>query len=64
MKKQIILAGILACMSMGAQAQDASNQEPKGKAIVQVFGSFNTGFGAENNSTKPYLRVCVSYENI
>lgn len=35
---------------MGAQAQDASNQEPKGKAIVQVFGSFNTGFGAENNS--------------
>lgn len=37
-------------MSMGAQAQDASNQEPKGKAIVQVFGSFNTGFGAENNS--------------
>ncbi len=50
MKKQIILAGILACMSMGAQAQDVSNQEPKGKAIVQVFGSFNTGFGAENNS--------------
>lgn len=37
-------------MSMGAQAQDVSNQEPKGKAIVQVFGSFNTGFGAENNS--------------
>lgn len=37
-------------MSMGAQAQDAPKQEPKGKAIVQVFGSFNTGFGAENNS--------------
>lgn len=50
MKKQIILAGIIACMSIGAQAQDAATQEPKGKAIVQVFGNFNTGFGSENNS--------------
>ena len=50
MKKQIILAGILACMSMGAQAQSAKIDEPKGKAIVQVFGNFNTGFGAENDS--------------
>ena len=49
MKKQIILAGIIACMSIGAQAQDAATQEPKGKAIVQVFGNFNTGFGSENN---------------
>ena len=49
MKKQIILAGILACMSIGAKAQDAKVEEPKGKAIVQVFGSFNTGFGAEND---------------
>ena len=37
-------------MSIGAQAQDAATQEPKGKAIVQVFGNFNTGFGSENNS--------------
>lgn len=50
MKKQIILAGIMACISIGAQAQDAATQEPKGKAIVQVFGNFNTGFGGENNS--------------
>ncbi len=50
MKKQIILAGILACMSMGAQAQNAKVEEPKGKAIVQVFGNFSTGFGAENDS--------------
>ena len=49
MKKQIILAGILACMSIGAKAQDAKVEEPKGKAIVQVFGNFNTGFGAEND---------------
>ena len=50
MKKQIILAGIIACMSIGAQAQDAATQEPKGKAIVQVFGNFSTGFGSENTS--------------
>ena len=37
-------------MSMGAQAQDAKKvEEPKGKAIVQVFGNFSTGFGAEND---------------
>ena len=36
-------------MSIGAKAQDAKVEEPKGKAIVQVFGSFNTGFGAEND---------------
>ena len=37
-------------MSIGAKAQDAKVEEPKGKAIVQVFGSFNTGFGAENDN--------------
>ena len=36
-------------MSIGAKAQDAKVEEPKGKAIVQVFGNFNTGFGAEND---------------
>ena len=36
-------------MSIGAMAQDAKVEEPKGKAIVQVFGNFNTGFGAEND---------------
>ena len=50
MKKQIILAGILACMSMGAQAQNPKAEEPKGKAIVQVFGNFSTGFGTENGN--------------
>ena len=37
-------------MSIGAQAQDAGVEEPEGKAIVQVFGNFNTGFGAENDN--------------
>ena len=38
----------MACMCLGVQAQNAKVEEPKGKAIVQVFGNFNTGFGADN----------------
>ena len=49
MKKNVILAGLLACMGITAQAQDAKTDEPKGKAIVQVFGNFHTGFGVEND---------------
>ena len=49
MKKNVILAGLIACMSITAQAQDAKTEEPKGKAIVQVFGNFHTGFGVEND---------------
>lgn len=49
MKMKLITAGVLACIGIGAQAQNASKEEPKGKAIVQVFGNFHTGFGAENN---------------
>ena len=49
MKTKVILAGMLACIGITAQAQDAATEEPKGKAIVQVFGNFHTGFGAEND---------------
>ena len=49
MKKTMIMAGLLACMGITAQAQDTKSGEPKGKAIVQVFGNFHTGFGAEND---------------
>ncbi len=49
MKKTMIMAGLLACMGITAQAQDTKSEEPKGKAIVQVFGNFHTSFGAENN---------------
>ena len=49
MKKNVILVGLLACIGITAQAQDAKTDEPKGKAIVQVFGNFHTGFGAEND---------------
>ena len=50
MRKRLIFASLMACMCLGVQAQNAKVEEPKGKAIVQVFGNFNTGFGAENDS--------------
>ena len=49
MKTKMILAGVLACIGIGAQSQNAKTEEPKGKAIVQVFGNFHTGFGADND---------------
>ena len=49
MKKNVILAGLIACIGITAQAQNTQSEEPKGKAIVQVFGNFHTGFGAEND---------------
>lgn len=49
MKTKVILAGVLTCMGIAAQAQDTKVEEPKGKAIVQVFGNFHSGFGAEND---------------
>ena len=49
MKTKVILAGVLACIGIAAQAQDAKIEEPKGKAIVQVMCNFHTGFGAEND---------------
>ena len=49
MKTKVILAGILACIGITAQAQDAKVEWPKGKAIVQVFGNFHSGFGETNN---------------
>ncbi|MBP3425468.1 MAG: hypothetical protein J6K81_01935 [Rikenellaceae bacterium] len=50
MKTKVILAGLLACIGITAQAQDTQPEEPKGKAIVQVFGNFHTGFGAEKDN--------------
>ena len=47
-KKNWILAGLLMCASMAASAQKQA-EEPKGKAIVQVFGNFHSGFGHTND---------------
>ena len=50
MKTKTIIAGMmLACIGITAQAQNTKTEEPKGKAIVQVFGNFHTGFGENNN---------------
>lgn len=63
MKTKVILAGILACIGMSAQAQNSKVEEPKGKAIVQVFGNFHTGFGSENNDRGFELeRTYLGYE--
>ena len=63
MKKKLILAGILACIGMSAQAQNSKVEEPKGKAIVQVFGNFHTGFGSENDNRGFELeRTYLGYE--
>ena len=49
MKRKVILAGVLACMGIAAQAQDVKSEEVKGKAIVQMFGNFHSGFGGNND---------------
>ena len=50
MKTKVILAGLIACIGISTNAQDIKTEEPKGKAIVQVFGNFHTGFGADNDN--------------
>ncbi len=49
MKINLIIAGIMTCIGVVAYAQDAGTVEPKGKAIVQVFGNFHSGFGSDND---------------
>lgn len=50
MKTKFILAGILTCIGFTTQAQEVKQEEPKGKAIVQVFGNFNAGFSQEKTN--------------
>lgn len=45
--RALFIAIVLACVSMVASAQD--ELQPRGKAIIQVFGNFHTGFGADND---------------
>lgn len=49
MKEKVILAGILVCIGVGIHAQDTKTEEPKGKAIVQVFGNLHTGFNKKSS---------------
>lgn len=50
MKTKVMLAGLIACIGISTNAQDIKTEEPKDKAIVQVFGNFHTGFGADNDN--------------
>ena len=49
MKTKVFLAGLLACIGITTQAQDVKVEEPRGKAIVQVFGNFHTGIGENSD---------------
>ncbi len=49
MKRELIMAGLLTCIGITANAQDTKTNELKGKAIVQVFGNFHSGFGTKND---------------
>lgn len=63
MKTKFILAGVLACIGLTAQSQDAKPEEPKGKAIVQVFGNLNAGFSSSNaNIGFDLERSYIGYE--
>ena len=46
--RQLILTILLLFASMGSTAQTTGN-EPKGKAIVEIFTNFHSGFGAVND---------------
>ena len=49
MKKRIlIIAAFLTCLTSFVSAQ-GTNESPKGKAIIQVFGNFHSGFGHDND---------------
>lgn len=45
---KLIIAAIMAGTCFTAHAQEKS-ESPRGKAIIQVFGNFHTGFGVEND---------------
>lgn len=49
-KMKFIVASIVACVGITAQAQEAKAAEPKGKAIVQVFSNFNADFSKDAES--------------
>ncbi len=63
MKAKVIMAGLIACIGITALAQNEKAEGPKGKAIVQVFGNFHSGFG-ENNDDRGFEleRSYLGYE--
>ncbi len=50
MKRMILAAGLIACIGGStAMAQKATVENPRGKAIIQIFGNFHSGFGSDND---------------
>ena len=47
---KFIVASLVACVGITAQAQETKAAEPKGKAIVQVFSNFNADFSKDAES--------------
>ena len=63
MKAKFILVAVLACAGITTQAQEVKVEEPKGKAIVQVFGNLNAGFsGDKTNVGFDLERSYIGYE--
>jgi len=54
---------MLACFGISAKAQDTKIEEPKGKAIIQMFENFHSGFGDNKNDIGFELeRTYLGYE--
>lgn len=60
MKTKVLLTSVLACMCMATQGQETKPQEPKGKAIAQVFSNFN--FSKERKAFE-LERTYLGYEH-
>lgn len=59
-----VFVALSKAQTITAHAQDTKTKEPNGKAIVQVFGNFHTGFGAENDNRGFELdRSYLGYES-
>ena len=48
-KVKFIVASIAIASCISVKAQQSTKEEPKGKAIIQVFSNFHTGFGQNND---------------
>lgn len=63
MKAKFILVSILSVMTAGAHAQSSNHEESKGKAIINVFSNFHSGFGSINQDRGFSLeRAYLGYE--
>ena len=45
----LIIAAFMTCLTSFVSAQE-TDETPKGKAIIQVFGNFHSGFGQDNDN--------------